>query len=257
MHHFLLAGLIVYAELAATLRGLDEHPEVRERLHAEVLANAPSGPIGPAQLRAMPYLMQVVDEVKRTCPNLTMDFGRTKRAIDVAGYTVPQGALVMMAIHESGLDSIYTAPETFDPERFSPKRDEKKRAPDAFMPQGAGALTFHKCAGYDFATVMMHSILSPWRWTPSGPARQTQAQSWSPARRTIVRCPERQFPARRLPNRTAARGSLHRGGAVNWVRNVAPTRNATPLIPRGRGAHYGGAAPRPNDFEAQPRGHTP
>ncbi len=155
MHHFLLAGLIVYAELTATLRALYEHPEVRERLRAEVLANAPSGPIGPAQLRAMPYLMQVVDEVKRTCPNVPMSFGRAKRDIDVAGYTVPQGALVMMAIYESNLDPIFTAPDTFDPERFSPERDEKKRAPDAFMPQGAGALTFHKCAGYDFATVMM------------------------------------------------------------------------------------------------------
>ena len=155
MHHFVLAGTIVYAELAATLRALHEHPEVRERLRAEVLANAPSGPIGPAQLRAMPYLMQVVDEVKRTCPNVPMSFGRAKCVIDVAGYTIPKDYLVMMAVYESNLDPIFTAPERFDPERFSPERDEKKRAPDAFMPQGAGALTSHKCAGFDFATVMM------------------------------------------------------------------------------------------------------
>jgi cytochrome P450 len=155
MHHFLLAGMIVYAELAATLRALHEHPQVRERLRAEVLANAPSGPIGTAQLRAMPYLMQVVDEVKRTCPNVPMSFGRAKCDIEVGGYTIPQGQLVMMAVYESNLDPIFTAPEKFDPERFSPERDERKRAPDAFMPQGAGALTFHKCAGFDFATVMM------------------------------------------------------------------------------------------------------
>ena len=36
--------MIVYAELAATLRTLHEQPEVRERLRAEVLANAPLGP---------------------------------------------------------------------------------------------------------------------------------------------------------------------------------------------------------------------
>jgi cytochrome P450 len=155
MHHFLLAGQIVYAELAAILRSLHEHPEVCERLRAEILAQAPSGPIGPTQLRAMPYLMQVVDEVKRTCPNVPMIFGRAKRDFDVAGYAIQQGTLVMMAINESNLDPIFTAPETFDPDRFSPERDEKSRAPDAFIPQGAGALTFHKCAGYDFATVMM------------------------------------------------------------------------------------------------------
>ena len=155
MHHFLIAGMIVYAELAATLRALHEHPQVRERLRAEVLAHAPSGPVGPAQVRAMPYLMQVVDEVKRTCPNVPMSFARAKSAIDVGGYTIPQGTLVMMAVYESNLDAIFTAPEKFDPERFSDERDERQRAPDAFAPQGAGALTGHKCAGYDFATVMM------------------------------------------------------------------------------------------------------
>jgi cytochrome P450 len=155
MHHFLLAGMIVYAELAATLRVLHEHPQVRERLRAEVLANAPSGPIGAAQLRAMPYLMQVVDEVKRTCPNVPMSFGRARCDIDVGGCTIPQGCLVMMAVYESNLDPVFTAPQKFDPERFSPERDERRRAPDAFMPQGAGTLTGHKCAGFDFATVTM------------------------------------------------------------------------------------------------------
>ena len=155
MHHFLLAGMIVYAELAATLRALHEHPSVRERLRAEVLANAPAGPVGPAQLRAMPYLMQVVDEVKRTCPNVPMSFGRAKSDIDIAGCTIPQGTLVMMAVHESNLAPVFTAPEKFDPERFSAERDERKRAPNAFAPQGAGELAGHKCAGFDFATVMM------------------------------------------------------------------------------------------------------
>ena len=155
MHHFLLAGLIVYAELVATLRALHEHAAVREKLRAEVLAQARTGPIGPAQLRAMPFLMQVVDEVKRTCPNVPMSFGRAKAPIDVQGFTIPKGFLVMMAVYESNLDPIFTSPDKFDPERFSPDRDEQKRAPNAFSPQGAGALTGHKCAGFDFATVMM------------------------------------------------------------------------------------------------------
>jgi cytochrome P450 len=84
-----------------------------------------------------------------------MSFGRAKSDVEVAGYTVAKDTLVMMAVYESNIDPIFTAPETFDPERFSAARDEKKRAPDAFAPQGAGALTGHKCAGYDFATVMM------------------------------------------------------------------------------------------------------
>ena len=155
MHHFLLAGMIVYAELAATLRALHEHPQVRERLRAEVLTHAPSGPVSAAQLRAMPYLMQVVDEVKRTCPNVPMSFGRAKSDFDIDGYTIPRDTLVMMAVYESNLDPVFTAPASFDPDRFSPERDERRRAPDAFAPQGAGELSGHKCAGFDFATVMM------------------------------------------------------------------------------------------------------
>ncbi len=155
MHHFVLAGMIVYAELCAMLRALHENKEVREKLLAEVLAQAPSGPVGPAQLRQMPFLLQVVDEVKRTCPNVPMSFGRARADITVDGMTIPKGSLVMMAVYESSLDPVFTAPEKFDPARFSPERNEQALAPHAFMPQGAGPLTGHKCAGYDFSTVMM------------------------------------------------------------------------------------------------------
>jgi cytochrome P450 len=84
-----------------------------------------------------------------------MSFGRARCPIEIDGWTIPQDWLVMMAVHASNLDPVFSAPETFDPERFSAERDEKKRAPNAFMPQGAGTLAMHKCAGYDFATVMM------------------------------------------------------------------------------------------------------
>jgi cytochrome P450 len=84
-----------------------------------------------------------------------MSFGRAKAPIALQGCTIPQGWLVMMAVYESNLDAIFSEPARFDPDRFSPERDEKKRAHDAFMPQGAGQLIQHKCAGFDFATVMM------------------------------------------------------------------------------------------------------
>jgi cytochrome P450 len=102
----------------------------------------------------MPYLMQVVDEVKRTCPNVPMSFGRARAPIDVAGYTIPEGWLVMMAVHEatSTRSSARRRPSTGA--LLARARREEAR-PDAFMPQGAGRLVQHKCAGYDFATVMM------------------------------------------------------------------------------------------------------
>ena len=155
MHHFVLAGVIVFAELAAIVRELHDHPDVRERVTAEAKAQAPAGAITPGQLRQMPYLLQFVNEVKRTCPNVPMSFGRARAPIQVGGYVIPVGWLVMMAVAESNRDPVFTEPLRFDPERFAPARAEDKRHPHAFMPQGAGELSGHKCAGYDFSTVMM------------------------------------------------------------------------------------------------------
>ena len=155
MHHFVLAGVIVFAELAAIVRELHDHTAVRGRVAAEVTAQAPAGPVTPGQLRQMPYLLQVVNEVKRTCPNVPMSFGRARAPIEMNGYVVPPGWLVMMAVVESNLNEVFADPSLFDPERFGPARAEQNRHPNAFMPQGAGEMSGHKCAGYDFSTVMM------------------------------------------------------------------------------------------------------
>ncbi|HEX4620027.1 MAG TPA: cytochrome P450, partial [Myxococcaceae bacterium] len=144
MHHFVLAGVIIFAELVAIVLELDRHPEVRQRLAQEIARAAPSGPVTHQQLREMPYLMQVVNEVKRTCPNVPMSFGRARAPVDVGGYRIPAGWLVMMAVVESNRAPIFTDPEKFDPERFSAERGEQKRHPHAFMPQGAGELSGHK-----------------------------------------------------------------------------------------------------------------
>ncbi len=155
MHHFVLAGVIVFAELAGLVRELHDDAAVRQKVKAEVIAQASGGPIMPAQLRQLPYLLQVVNEVKRTCPNVPMSFGRARAPIQMNGYVIPRGWLVMMAVVESNQDAVFTDPSIFDPERFGPGRAEHERHPHAFMPQGAGELSGHKCAGYDFSTVMM------------------------------------------------------------------------------------------------------
>jgi cytochrome P450 len=168
MHHFMLAGVIVFAELAAIVRELHDHEAVRERVAAEVEAHSPAGPVSPGQLRQMPYLMQFVNEVKRTCPNVPMSFGRARASIPVNGYVIPPGWLVMMAVAESNMNGVFTDPSLFDPERFGPARAEQERHPHAFMPQGAGEISGHKCAGYDFSTVMMQlftiALVRGYRW---------------------------------------------------------------------------------------------
>jgi retinoid hydroxylase len=129
---------------------------VRAQLAAEISAKAPAGVLTLEQLVTMPYLMQVVNEVKRLCPIIPAIFGKTKTAFEMDGMTIPAGWMVMWALRPSHVEnSMYTKPDRFDPDRFSPARAEEKRHEHAFAPQGAGPAMGHRCPGLDFATYFM------------------------------------------------------------------------------------------------------
>jgi cytochrome P450 len=156
LHHIVIAGYIVYAELGSIVQQLTAHPEVRAKLAAEIAAKAPSGALSLETLMAMPYLLQVVNETKRLCPIVPAVFGKTKAPLLLDGVSVPAGWMVMWAVTPSHVaQSAYTNPTAFDPDRFSPERAEDKRHEHAFAPQGAGPATGHRCPGLDFATYIM------------------------------------------------------------------------------------------------------
>lgn len=157
LHHMVIAGLIVFAEFAATVLALDANPAILTRLRGEVTSAAPAGEIGRQQLAAMPYLDLFVMEVKRFCKNVPVSFGKAKQAFEYQGFRVPAGWLVFLAVGENNYWSgSFSEPERFDPERFAPGREEHSKHPHAFVPQGPGSMvTGHKCAGYDFSTIFM------------------------------------------------------------------------------------------------------
>src|SRR5437762_480551 len=133
LHHIVIAGFIVFAELGAMVQQLTLHPDVRARLDAEVAAIAPAGALTLETLMRMPYLANVVNEVKRLCPILPAIFGKTKEGFEFDGFTVPAGWMVMWALRPSHVaQSVYSDPERFDPDRFSPERAEDKRHEHAF-----------------------------------------------------------------------------------------------------------------------------
>jgi cytochrome P450 len=156
LHHIVIAGFIVFAELGDLVRHLTDHADVRTRLEADVRSIAPSGPVTPEMLAGMPYLLQVVNETKRLCQIVPAVFGVARREFEFDGVTVPAGWMVMWAVQPSHVaQSLYTDPTRFDPDRFSPERAEEKRHEYAFVPQGSGPVTGHRCPGLDYATCMM------------------------------------------------------------------------------------------------------
>ncbi|HXU30870.1 MAG TPA: cytochrome P450 [Thermoanaerobaculia bacterium] len=181
LHHIVVAGLIVWSELAALLLALAEHTEVRQRLVLEIAA-APAEPLSPGTLRRLPFLYQVVQETKRTCPIVPVFFGRARRDFELSGQRVPEGWMVLWSHRTSLLaGEIYPQPETFDPGRFSPARAEDKKHPFGYAPQGAGPSTGHKCPGLDFATLMMSAfaieLLRGYEWEI--PEAQDLSYDWS------------------------------------------------------------------------------
>lgn len=155
LHHIVIAGFIVFAELGAIVQQLTAHPDVRARLASEIAERSPNGPLTLEAL-TMSYLLQVVNEVKRLTPIVAAVFGKTKKRLDFDGVSVPAGWMVMWAITPSHVDqSLYSNPNSFDPDRFSPDRAEDKRHEHAFAPQGAGPATGHRCPGLDLATYIM------------------------------------------------------------------------------------------------------
>lgn len=154
LHHIFVAGYIVFSELVAMLTELDAHPELRERLRAEILDTSPNGTIAPRALGGMHLLGRVVLETKRTTPVVPIVFGKARKSFQVGGFYVPEGITLCWtpyAHHQDG--TVFPVPGTFDPERFN--RNEHKTHEHAFAPQGLGPDLGHKCAGTDYATVLM------------------------------------------------------------------------------------------------------
>ncbi len=157
LHHIVVAGYIVHGVLAGTILLLTRHSAVRARLEAEIGAVAPSDALTVDQFARMPYLSQVVMEVKRVTPILPAIFGEARRPFQYAGQTIPAGWRVGVGIRSTNLDpATWTDAGRFDPDRFAPDRAEQTRHPYAFSPQGAGpGETTHRCAGLDYTTYVL------------------------------------------------------------------------------------------------------
>ena len=154
----LLAGHETTAvALSWTLYLLARHPEVAERLQAE-LATALAGRTPTIDdLPALPYTRMVIDEALRLYPPA---WAIMRRAIDddeLGPYHIPARTNVFIspwAIHRH--PGYWEQPEVFDPERFSPAR-AAGRPHFAYLPFGGGP---RLCIGNTFALTEAQLILA-------------------------------------------------------------------------------------------------
>lgn len=145
---FLAAGHDTTATtLTYALWQLGRHPELQDRAVAEVTA------LGERELTAqdvpaLPYIGAVLHESLRLCPPGPANPRTAMQDIEVDGYRVPAGTIVVYGVAAVHRDpALWEHAEEFDPDRFLGP-EAKTRDRWQFVPFGAGPRT---CIGDHFA----------------------------------------------------------------------------------------------------------
>jgi cytochrome P450 len=136
---------------------LDAHPEVADRLYAEIDQVLRGEPPRRAHLPELRYTKMVLQELLRLY-SVGWIIPRTAVADDVIdGVLIKRGATVIVSPYLTHrLASVWDRPDKFDPERFSPQRS-KGRHKFAYLAFGAGP---HQCVGRVFFTIEAQLIIA-------------------------------------------------------------------------------------------------
>jgi cytochrome P450 len=131
---------------------LAQHPDVEERLLAEIDTILQGQPPTLATLRQLTYSKQVVQEVLRLYPTV-WNMPRTVLADDTLGnYPLEQGSMLMINTY-----GLHRHPDLWhEPQRFNPNRFENEPTRFAYIPFGGGP---HGCIGGEFAMMETQLIL--------------------------------------------------------------------------------------------------
>jgi cytochrome P450 len=136
---------------------LCQHPESYQKVQQEVDSVLRGRTPTYADLARLPYCLQVFKEALRLYPPAYAFSRRALRDIEIDGYRVPRGRIVLLApytLHRR--EEYFPEPEKFDPDRFMPER-EKQLPRYAFLPFGAGPRI---CIGLYFAMMEGHLLLA-------------------------------------------------------------------------------------------------
>ncbi len=127
---------------------LSEHPEVGEKLRAELDAVLGGRSPSLADLPNLPYTKQVFDEVLRLYPPVPATVRRVAQATTLGSYKVPVSSRMLISIYNIHRHpEFWQNPTLFEPERFSLECRASHHG-SAYMPFGAGQ---HKCIGNNLA----------------------------------------------------------------------------------------------------------
>jgi cytochrome P450 len=132
--------------------------EHRQRAERELDALAPdrAAQISVEAIRSMRVLDNFIRETGRLySPVMNVPRGIVKD-FEFAGYTIPAGTQMRLALGATHrLPSVWTNPDTFDPDRLAPPREEDKKQPYSLVTFGGGPRI---CIGINFANIEVKAL---------------------------------------------------------------------------------------------------
>ncbi len=137
---------------------LSQHPDVMQRVQAEVDEVLQGRTPTLADLRDMPYSLMVIKESMRVYPPVYALNGRiANEDVQIGDYLIPEGSYVLVSPWELHHDPrLFADPERFDPERFNAE-NEPTIPKYAYIPFGGGPRV---CIGNSFAMMEAQLILT-------------------------------------------------------------------------------------------------
>src|SRR5581483_8152194 len=130
------------------------HPEVLDRLRAELADAARGGALTPERVRELPYLDAAIKETLRLDPVFAVVGRRLTRPTRIGGHALPAGVIVTPCIYLTHRrPDVWPDPERFDPSRFLGVRP----SPYEFLPFGGG---MRRCLGMAFAVYEMQLVVA-------------------------------------------------------------------------------------------------
>jgi cytochrome P450 len=144
---FLIAGHdTTSTTLTYALWALGHHQDLQDRVVTEV-STLGDRSLTVDDVPALPFTVQVVHEALRLCPPAPAVARVATRDTVVDGFEVAAGTNIIVGIYALHRDpALWSAPETFDPDRFGVGQTRPDRW--QFLPFGAGA---RSCIGDHFA----------------------------------------------------------------------------------------------------------
>ncbi|WP_181233349.1 cytochrome P450 [Enhygromyxa salina] len=148
---------------------LSIHPEIQERVHAEICEVVGDRPIAVEDLRKLAFTRHVLAETQRMYPAVWLLSRSPIADVELGGHNIPAGSHVLFCPYALHRDpAVFPDPTRFDPERWQPQqRACSGGSRETFFPFGAG---MRGCIGESYALtemmIFLASLITRWRLRP-------------------------------------------------------------------------------------------